>query len=157
MSALFRKTSVLDKRLKKIQKELTMVDNNIRSLSKTIEKGKDSGELPSLHYGRHMAGVGDVPDTLLDGKSNVLGKNTRGDTLYGGSTKESKKELKDRTIMEKEKTMVQDERFVSYLMSRGFQTARPLRHERRTQRNKAIVMCFFVLLLLFWVLFRFFL
>lgn len=156
MSALFRKTSVLDKRLKKIRKELTMVDSNIRSLSKVIEKGEDSGELPRLRYGRHVTG-GDVPDTLPDGKSDVLGGNTQGDLLYDTSTEESEREPKSRAIMEKERTMVQDERFVSYLMSRGFQTARPLRRERRTQRNKAIVMCFFALLLLFWVLFRFFL
>ena len=49
-----------------------------------------------------------------------------------------------------------DERFADYLAS-SFQSVRPLRHERRIQRNKAIVMAVFVLFLLLWLLQRFFL
>jgi len=50
-----------------------------------------------------------------------------------------------------------DTRFVSYLMSRDFDSPpRPLRHERRIQRNKAVVMSIFALVVLLWVVFRFF-
>ena len=49
-----------------------------------------------------------------------------------------------------------DGRFANYL-STSFQPARPLRHERRIQRNKAIVMAVFVLLVLYLLVSRFFL
>jgi hypothetical protein len=46
-----------------------------------------------------------------------------------------------------------DERFKSYLAS-SFQTAHALKHERRLQRNKAIVMLVIVGVILFWVLWQ---
>jgi hypothetical protein len=46
-----------------------------------------------------------------------------------------------------------DERFTSYLAS-SFQQPNALRHERRLQRNKAIVVLVVALLALFWVLWQ---
>jgi hypothetical protein len=67
----------------------------------------------------------------------------------------SKRKKKDRT-RRKRKVRYGDDRFALYL-SGSLQSARPLKHERRIQRNKAILMLLVVLLLLFWVLYRFFL
>ena len=46
-----------------------------------------------------------------------------------------------------------DERFVDYF-STSFQPIRPLKHEKKTQRNKAIVMSVFVFFVLLWVICR---
>lgn len=46
-----------------------------------------------------------------------------------------------------------DERFVDYLAS-SFEPNRPLIHEQRVQRNKAILTICCVLVLLFWILHR---
>jgi len=49
---------------------------------------------------------------------------------------------------------VRDSRFARYFAN-SFERVRPLRQERRIQRNKAILMVAFVLVLLVWVVFRF--
>jgi len=46
---------------------------------------------------------------------------------------------------------LRDERFAEYLAS-NVRTGRPLRHEKRLQRNKAIFMAVFVGLILLWIL-----
>jgi len=50
---------------------------------------------------------------------------------------------------------IRDERFSDYLSS-SFKPSRPLKHERRVQRNKAVVMLCCVLIVLFWVVYRMF-
>lgn len=46
-----------------------------------------------------------------------------------------------------------DERIADYLATRSGST-RPLRHEKRVQRNKAIVLSIFVFFVLLWVVYR---
>jgi hypothetical protein len=46
------------------------------------------------------------------------------------------------------------DRFADYLAARMEKPVQPLRHERRLQRNKAIVTAVFAVLLLFWVLYQ---
>jgi hypothetical protein len=48
------------------------------------------------------------------------------------------------------------ERFTEYLAC-SIEMARPLKHERTTQRNKAIFMLVLVFVVFLWVLFKFFL
>lgn len=45
-----------------------------------------------------------------------------------------------------------DRRFASYFVTGSLQSVRPLRTERRTQRNRAIFMLFFAAVLLYWVI-----
>jgi hypothetical protein len=44
-----------------------------------------------------------------------------------------------------------DRRFASYFVTGSLQSVRPLRTERRTQRNRAIFMVIFAVALLYWV------
>lgn len=49
-----------------------------------------------------------------------------------------------------------DERLATYLASGSFDAGPPLRHERRIQRNRAILLATIALLVFVWVLYQFF-
>lgn len=128
-----KQKSTLEKKLKKVRKQLSSVDNSLRSLSRTAE-----GTVTSLP---DRAGSPDREDarprvTVDGGRLDRPGRNAPRTLPRGRSQKH-------------------DTRFISYLASGGLESARPLRREKHTQRNKAIVMSVFALLVLVWVLFRF--
>ena len=108
-----KQKSTLDKKLKKVRKELSSVDSNLRSLSRTLEQ---PGESPA-------GGVIAPPDPPR--------------------------------ILPRSRSQDHDTRFISYLASGGLESARPLRKEKHSQRNKAIVVSVFALMVLVWVVFRF--
>lgn len=106
-----RRRTEIDKRLKRLEKELSSVNNGLSSLvEKAPRRRKPAG-----------GGAGDAPSD-------------------GGSPSGSP----------------DGARFADYFSS-NLQPSKPLRHERRIQRNKAIVMSLFVLMVLFWIVYRFFL
>lgn len=116
-----RKKAPLAKRIKEVEKEMSTLDESIRSLAKSASKqGPKRANTPG------GTPVDPEVDTALDIDEKVKVQGER----------------------------LRDERFADYLSS-SFQTVRPLKHERRTQRNKAIVMVGVVLVVLFWFLSRF--
>ena len=115
-----REKSEIDKRLKKIRKELSSVNNEIESLDVKAEKSRGAARGPVSAMGG--AGGG---DSVRAGR-RAAAQSTRCDA-----------------------------RLADYL-STSFRSTRPLRRERRVQRNKAIVMSVFVLVILFWVVCHFF-
>jgi len=151
MSPLFKRTSVLGKRLKKIRKELLLIHCDIRSLSKTVEEPGTAFELPRVRSesSREPGRTAEVREAAAPVVGTLTDK--------PGSSREG--EEPGRQGHGKPRTKghhIRDERFTDYLAS-SFQTVRPLRRERRIQRNKAIVMVIFVLLALFWGVYRFYL
>lgn len=143
MAALFKKRSVLTKKRKQIEKELSSVSSDIRSLSKSV------GGKPGKKKKEHGPAGGTVP------QHTGIGRDDEG--LFAESLAQSGYDdvpgppRKSKT----RQTQLHDERFVGYLAN-SFDSMRPLRHERQIQRNKAIVMAVFVLLLLFWLAYRHF-
>ena len=113
MGRIFKKKSEIEKRLKGIQKEISSVDGNLQSLSRTVMKSKTT-----------------VPASRNRKEMEKYRERKLGDRVSG--------------------------RFADYF-STSFQPVMPLRHERKIQRNKAIVMSVFVLVVLFWIVYRFFL
>jgi len=170
MTPLFKKRPVLDERLKRIEKELSLVDSDIQALSKTVTKAdgptgfvrlrsatrqRDSdaapgrerkGSLPSPEAGTSdMESDGSAAETVGDGPSpgaRELGEAPNSEIQAETRRRESARQ-----------SSIRDERFSDYLAS-SFQQVGPLRHERRIQRNKAILMVVLVLLVLFWVLYQ---
>jgi hypothetical protein len=131
MGARGKKSSSLDKRIKQVKKELSAVDSNIKALSKSVDRRK--------------------------GHTTVRGDKQTGSTTPAAGARAGKKTAEAHVKeVRYQPQRIYDQRFADYLAS-SFQTVRPLRHERRVQRNKAIVMVLFVLLALFWVVYRFFL
>ena len=146
----------LRQRLKDVQKELSAVRSDIRSL----EKGKpvhraapdpDSvkrASLSSLDY--PVPGIGapleepkDHVETLLAAEKNQ----PRPPPDEGRMAQE------DRVVKERAER-VRDERFSDYLAS-SFEADGPLRYERRVQRNKAVVLAIIVLVVLGWLISHF--
>lgn len=131
MTPLLRKSSPLDRRIRKIDKELSSIDERIRLRAKRASK--------LLPQGMQEA---------ADAESTALPEN---DT--DGTDSELRQEQEVGTVKTIGKR-IHDDRFADYLAS-SFQPVRPLRHERRIQRNKAIVMLIVLALLLFAVLYQF--
>lgn len=136
----------LDGRLKKIRKELSLIDDDLKSLSKsaTVAAGlrgprpklksrelREQEEAIARPVSRAAAGI---PKGAAVGKlsQKVEPPKQDGKAPAGG-----------------------DERFLEYL-STSFNSGLPLRQERKLQRNKAIVMLVVVLFFLFLVLYRMF-
>ncbi|MFC1497453.1 hypothetical protein ACFLS1_03130 [Verrucomicrobiota bacterium] len=138
----FKKNPAISKRLKKIRKELSSVSTDIRSLAKSVDK-----------------------TIIVTGVSEEAGKKRIKDkqiiTAERNSTHEQLDRAMEKNVSEqktaREKSVMHDQRFVSYLETKGFRTAGVLRHEKRIQRNKAIIICIVVVLVLWWLLDRFFL
>ena len=135
MSALFKKNSAIDRKRKKIQKELSSVHSNIKSLSKAVD-GKAS-----------------VPNAS---SSNVAAGRKRVDLT--GAVHREKSDVSDMPLDKQEPRQifgVHDDKFAGYLAS-NLESMRPLRHVRRIQRNKAIATVIVVLVLVAWLLYRYF-
>jgi hypothetical protein len=155
MGSLFRKKSPVDRRMKALKKELSLVDTDIRSLSKDVEKQGMSSELLRLReevdYQAQVMGTpwaADVPsepnETIGTGhaeKAQNTGKRTR---------KAAIARLEEERVIKERGQSIRDERFSDYL-SGTFQSVQPLRQERGVQRNRAIVMVVIALLGLIWL------
>ena len=124
MSALFKKKSPIERRKKKLQKEISSLDSNIKALS------KKAGRKPA----KQSAAQTGTP---------------------AGETTEAGRGLQPEEKVRRMPGRQRDERLVDYLAD-NLDSARPLRHERRIQRNKAIVMVIVVLIVLFWLVYRVF-
>jgi hypothetical protein len=143
------KKASLRKRIKQIEKEISALDGDIDSLRRTVgnrsggrrSRGSSQGTDLSVNYaGYWEATVADAESRETKSTADAAGRGkARGSRSRGRS----------------EPRRVDDKRFADYLSS-SFQSVRPLRHERRIQRNKAIVMAVLALLMLYWVLHVFF-
>ena len=140
---MFKKRSALTRKRKKLEKELSSVSSNIRSLSKSV--GSKSGR---RERGRGGSDAPDVGPTGMAPSSDGLFGQSLAESGYDDVAQPQRKSIGKQTGLH-------DERFVGYLAN-SFDSMRPLRHERRIQRNKAVVMAVVVLLLLFWLLYRHF-
>ena len=125
-----RKKAPLVGRMKAVEKELSNVNESLRTLSKAAADGSNVEPAPAPRAG---AGTG-TPER---------------------ESRSPAPEASDERIR-RQSERLRDERFADYLSS-SFQSVRPLKHERKTQRNKAIVMLGIVLIMLVWVVSRIFL
>ena len=129
MGSTVRKRARLTQRMRRVTKELSAVDADIRSLSRKI--GKRSDELLSSAAS---------PPVLIPSNDTQAGSDVA--ATHGNNPRQTKEE---------------DERFVGYLMRDGIRTEGPLRRERHVQRNKAIfVVVLFVLALFVFLYFAVF-
>lgn len=140
-SLFFRKQSVLDKRLRKIKKELSRVDNDIQSLSKG--RGGRSGRVIERLPDRVGSVIDDPDDNSNEGM--ISGERSAG---HGETEAGEKHGSRDHIVN------IRNERLAEYLSS-SFHSSRPLGREREIQRNKAVFLSIVVLIVLFWALWRF--
>lgn len=124
-----KKKTALDQRLSKLEKELAHIDSDMRALSRR-----------KLRPGESLAQESKGPEESKAGKpaGGIGVRPEKADSRYGGGKLRS----------------AGDQRFIDF-MATNLKPARSLRHERRVQRNKAIVAVVFVLLVMVWFLYRF--
>jgi hypothetical protein len=144
MSTLFNRNSAVERRLKKIQKELSSVDNDLQSLSRAVKK---PGEGIPMMNARSAAASEKKEQRPIAGHKRVSSGHDSQRTQPAAAKQAAGTAHSQRKV-------VQDDRFISYLMTSDFQGRRPLRNERRIQRNKAIIMSFLAVVVLLWLLFR---
>ncbi len=143
--------SSIEQRIKEIKKELSAVNSDLKSLSKSVEKG-DFVKLPktkSYEQGGPVS-VSAAPATMSQ-KTVVQTAASRTEpvalptTSPALSREQAQAARRDR-----------DPRLADYLSANYDTSVRPMKYERKLQRNKAIVMVVIVAILLFFVLYKFF-
>ena len=126
MNPLFRKKNNVESRIREIEAEMAALHKEMRTVKKARE--------------RPLSSAFPVYRERFAGESSAAPRVPR----------ESPPEASDSGAARS-----RDDRFKNYLAS-SFQNSHALKHERRLQRNKAIVMLVVVGLLLFWVLWQVF-
>ncbi len=112
---MLSRKSPLDRRLQKIETELSGLQKGLESLPKQCS--------------------GTKPEMSVQARSHAVSEPER----PSGS--------------ERARQCGHDERIADYLATRSG-NARPLRHEKRVQRNKAVVLSAFVFFVFLWVVYR---
>lgn len=161
MSPLFRKkSSALDKRIQRIQEEADRVDHDLRLLSKFVEKPTRSTDLSKLKSVTFEPARSPASPAAVRRGPAVPGRMSLPPPLSAGPVPAT---MSPETVSDPRseprgyrggKAGAYDERFADYLAS-SFHASRPLRQERRIQRNKVVVMTIIVAMLLIWALSRF--
>ncbi|MBM4142983.1 MAG: hypothetical protein FJ225_05235 [Lentisphaerae bacterium] len=132
---MLKRKSILDRRLKRIAREIDALDSTIETLARSAGKAPPAGAPPAAPSAspapRRAPGTARRRRTPAADEDRAL-----------------------RAVSERAGEAARNDRFVSYLMAHGLDATRPFRHERRIQRNKAIVVSLAALAVLLWVLFR---
>ncbi len=121
MGSLFRKKSVVDRKLEELQKESEKVRNTIKVLDRAL-KHSDSGAL--REWGETAAPEPLAPKTSQASASMAPGIPPSSPPTSPGGRRPTQ----------------MDHKFASYLTSGSFIPASPLREDRSVQKNKAIFM-----------------
>ena len=132
----------MESRLKQIRKELSLIDKDLETLSDTAS-----------------GGASDVPKPRIRSKE-LREKHERNSSRQAREPRGKKGPDREQLATKKKAEPTapvpqagKDDQFLEYLSS-SFNSGRPMRQERRIQRNKAILMLIIVLLILFFVLYR---
>lgn len=140
--SLFHKDSALEERLKKIKDELSLVNKDIRTLSDVVKHPDESVGLPRLKSVALRKARESVKSSFAAPAQTIEAKPVERAVVPV--------QVQDRPLTQK--PVLRDDKFRDYLSS-SFDTAKPMRQERRVQRNKAITMLVAALALLFWILY----
>jgi hypothetical protein len=145
MSPLFKKHSALDRKLKRIEKDLSLVDSEIKTLSRFVER-PDKSKLAGSHKQENK-------QAEPENRPEIKGKPTA--QKPAEAPKHAVPGKKPEPPPQKDPSKIYEERFADYLAS-SFQTVQILRREKSIQRNKAIV-AWIIVILLAWLLVNHFL
>ena len=146
----------LKRRLREIRRELSALNQDVRAL----ERGKPRVSVPRAEPRRaQAAGVAAGPEAR-PGQVRLERPEVREPELpddMGVSSADRPEDVSQREEQERavkaRGEYLRDDRFADYLAS-SFHAVRPLRHERRLQRNKAILLTVVVLAIVVWAVLR---
>ncbi len=156
------KHSLVERRLKELEKEASLVKGDIKTLSKAIKKPDGSDVLSRLRSGRAPAAAIPAPMRRDPAAGATVARPAapHDDAPLAPPAPASMPEKLASLLPPmhpapetelKNKSVIKDERFASYFSSGSFMEARPLRQEKNVQRNKAIFMIVLVIIAAFTV------
>jgi hypothetical protein len=157
MAALFRKKTALDRRRESLRRELSSLDEGIRAASRAAEAAQKAAARPAPPVERPALDEIETPAAAAGPLRIAAPVPPRAapeppEPPEPAEQPEPLPPPEARARGWRGLKTTRDERLASYLASSGFDTARPLRHERRIQRNKAIVTLLFAGAVVLWVL-----
>ena len=135
-------------KLRELERELSTVDQEIRVLSKAVSKPEEAAELLRQRDWQGPSGVG-TPGAGTRLTSRPAGPATNGTQSPAPPVGQG---VLPGLAPREPQPPQRDQRLASYLVTGSFHSVHPLRQEKRVQRNKAIVMALFALVLLIWVI-----
>ena len=167
-----KKESALERRLNQVKKDLALVNGDVKAMSKAVREADGVLVRPKLRSvpSREEPAASKPPAPAVaiprqeprppsDELFPELGSGAKAKSSSFSAPPAAAQEPMsgagefagvERSKMEKNK------RFANYFVSGGMDGIRPLRQERTVQRNKAIAMVVFVVLVLIWVLYLIF-
>lgn len=143
MQRVRRRNPHLRDKLESLQREIAQVERDIKGISSAIESPD-----PERVVRRLRKVVGETPSAdLADWPAAKESRNLGRADKPGVAAPLG--ELADDMVIPKP---LPDQRFQTYFGTGSLHSVRPLRQERRVQRNKALVMLFLAILLLYGVI-----
>lgn len=150
MCAILNKKSPLSRRMDKVRKELSIVKGDIGILKQSIDSGEVLTEMPRLKSdGKIRKKV--TKERPKDAKGRYSGTDVERQEIKGNKSEARGQKQESSALQADER----DDRLASYLTG-SFQTAGLMHKERSKQRNKAVFMVIFFLIVLFLVLRNYF-
>lgn len=162
MAFFSRKESALDRRLKALDKELAKVQGSLKAAARSTHAraapAAESGESKSAHD------AAKINSSAMSDQADAKPKTEAPTDTFFSHLPKSRSAQNNQTQAEpdlfnqsagNEDAAEHSERrrFASYFMAGHFHDLRPIRHEKRVQRNKAIVSVIVTLLVLAWLLY----
>lgn len=156
MRRVERKNQRLQDRMLALQQEIRVLDGSIHALSKAVANPEREDALRKLRQvgsdARPGAGSAVPEERDASGRGRAADHEDMPDQVWSGITVGN--QFPEQTS-EYEKPLSKtgpDQKFASYFVTGGLHSVRPLRQERRLQRNKAIFMLIVAILLLYGVI-----
>ncbi len=143
MKRVSRTNPRLQEKLEALQRELSRVETDIKGISRAVESSDPDQVARNLRRVNIEPGLREVPVS----RSALPGK--IGDDSSVSRVQPSVMEEPDDIPLPKP---VPDQRFATYFGTGSLHSVRPLRQERRVQRNKAVVMLILAALILYGVI-----
>lgn len=155
MQRSIRKNQRLQERMEAIRKEMSRVEEDIRVVSRAVNQPEQEKSLRRLRQlsadqNRLRDGGAEAGAVKSSGPGESLADKPSVSPLAGAMPGgiESAGGAHDPLIPKP----VADQRFANYFVTGGLHSVRPLRQERRIQRNKAILMAIIAVLVLYGVI-----
>jgi hypothetical protein len=158
---VFRKRSALERRKRRIERELGMLDDDIRTLKKCVRCPDRLGAVRLKSVARaepeapSAAAAPPPVETSAAAPPRAEPVAARPPPRAEPSHSRPPRRQRLAPLEDGDWRRFRNERLTEYLAD-SVQTIQPLRYERNVQRNKAIVMLVIVGLVLFWVVYRLF-
>jgi len=143
MQRVRRKNPRLQEKLEALQREIARVEHDIKGISHAIESPD-----PDRAIRRLRKVVGEIPPVNVTAWPAAQESSRVGVPEKAAEVYPEQGAAEDMSIPRP----VPDQRFQTYFGTGSLHSVRPLRQERRVQRNKAIIMLILAALLLYWVI-----